>query len=140
VSEQLLDGAQVSPPVEQVGREAMTQRVWARRRAQAEPGQVVLEEAADAPGREPVAVAIEEDRSFFQPAGLPDAEPVPQAGGGHPADRAEALAATLAPDADQLLLEVEVPHVQPDQLADPQAARRRASRTSPGREGPAACR
>ena len=61
VAEQFLDAAQVGAVVEQVRREAVTQRVRADSRVEAGRDQILVELAPDGAGAEGFAVLVEED-------------------------------------------------------------------------------
>ena len=73
VAEQFLDAPEVGPAVEQVGREAVAQGVRAGAAVEAEGGEVALEQAADAPRRQPGPVAVEEDGRLAAAFRLPQA-------------------------------------------------------------------
>src|SRR5258708_6877972 len=100
----------------------MAERVRARRRVEAEPQEMILQESADAPCSKSRATVIEEDRNLPGLAGASHSEPTADPGGGIRPDRGETFAASLSSHPDQALLEVEVRQVQPDQFADSKSA------------------
>src|SRR4051812_24085501 len=122
VAEQLLDTAQIGTTVQQVGREAMPQGMGTRRIDQAGSEQVRFEQTADAPRRQTGTALIEEEGRLPGKSGFPKPNPASQPTRRLLTDRTEPFAAALAADPDQLLVAVDVVHVQTNQLANPQTA------------------
>src|SRR5258707_15285782 len=104
MTKQFLDASQIGPAVEQVGCKAMAQRMGAGAAIEAEADEVGIEEASDAPCGQPGPEAIEEHGRLVASCRLPERAPSADPGHGHLPDRAEPLAAPLAPHPRQLLV------------------------------------
>ena len=123
VAEQLLDAAEIGTAIQQVGGEAVPQRVRAGRVNQARTQQVSLQQSTDAARCQPGASLVQEQSGFLRAAsGCRSGIQRLSQCSGHRADRTEPLAPSLASDPDQLLVEVEVVEVQSHQFADSQPA------------------
>ena len=133
VAQEVLDAPEVGPAVEQVGREAVAERVRARGRVEPRADQVLLEQPADAPGGQPGPPVVEEQGRLARPRGRRS---------GPPADRA-----TPSPSGRPGRAARDAPCRGPGPAPSPRRGRpgrarparrpggrrRRASRTSPGR-------
>ena len=122
VPEQLLDRAQVGATVEQVGGEAVAQRVRVRRRRRPP-----IDDAANVARGQSASALVAEQRRVRRAIGLlgqhlpTQREPALQRGGRRLRQRYAALLRSLAPDDDGTTGEVDRVAVEPAELADPEA-------------------
>ena len=126
VAEKLLDHAQVGPTVEEMGREAVAERVWRDTHRQAREAAEPVEAVPQAANHERITEVVEEDLRRVgrvhdtgsgpgrQPAGSSpekDRSPIRQVGREgqpcRPAEEADPLLATLAQDAQLTAPEIE---------------------------------
>ncbi len=125
VAEQLLHDADVGTALQQMGGERVPKRVRAHLLLDPSRGRVLLEDAGAPLAGEPPAAQVQEHRRTRPSRG--DLRPNPREVRAHrvtrvPADRDVAFLAPLPEDAHAPLLEVDVVHVEPDELRDPKAA------------------
>ena len=134
MTEELLDAAEVGPAVQQVGGEAVPERMGAGGGVEAEAEEIPLEEAADAACRKSRAAVIDEDGRLRRARRPPHGQPARRSTPRPPARSAPSRSRRPLPrTSTRPCLEIQARQVEPDQLATRGARRRRGSRTSPDR-------
>lgn len=119
MTEQFLHAAEIGTPVQQVGGEAVPQRVRAGRIDQARAEQMRFQQPTDTSSGQAAAALVQEERFLGGVLGLPQWNPTIEPAHGHRTNRTEPLAPSLASNSNQVLVKIEVEQVQPHQLADP---------------------
>lgn len=127
VSQQFLDAAEVRSAVEEVGGEAVPERVRGGDSIETRHLEVLLQHAADTARCQPFAEAIQKQGEGFIARQLrvryPPLQPMTQSAGGVAADGGDPLLASLTEHPHNVRVPVPVRHVERNQLRHPQPAR-----------------
>ena len=117
MSEQLLHASEIGPAIEEMGGEAVPERVRTGGRVQTETDQVRLQKPADASRGEASASVIEKERLLARPRRLANLGPSGDPGDRDGTDRTEPLATSFAANPNEILFGVDVGEIQPHEFA-----------------------
>ena len=119
MAEQRLDTSQVGAVIEQMGRKAVAQFVWADIDGQTAGFVIFFEQIRNGPRRHAAAEFADEQRSIHHPGGIAI---VMNRFGGFSSDRANPFFAAFSEHANAFVEKIEIAHVQRRQLGETDSA------------------